>query len=345
MQLGFPEPLDYGPPNHFDLLKMPDPRPDFPRTENRPAKYRNAVVFCCDDGYLPYALVAAAQIDALHAHRDFDIVICGISSLDLPPETAHLNIRTCGIDIGDTFEGLRLDKGKTHVVYLRLAVPHALADDYDRILYLDADIYVQDGDFSTLFQQDLGENAIAAVRDASQWRTPLKTPKQFKRLGIPTAKYFNAGVLLIDVRRYVKDGILAACVDLGRREARRMIRHDQNLLNATLRGKWAELSPVWNFQYSWAVRMFEPMVSPNIVHFIGPRKPWKDKGGHFPPRFARGIGRILARVAPARARPAVQSPPMTQLPLMRKLLWKHWIGAGKIGRYVARFPSDHTVHK
>ncbi|MEH6773841.1 MAG: glycosyltransferase family 8 protein [Cereibacter changlensis] len=313
---------------------------------SRPATSRQAVVFCCNEAYLPFALHAASQIAALSPERSFDICLCCSEAwLEVPETLQPLDLRICRIDVDGVFDGLRLDANRTHDVYLRIALPTALAEDYDRILYLDSDIFVQGGDFAALLAVDLGNHAIGAVRDNIQWRTPDRKPEQFKRLGIATAPYFNAGVLLMDVPRYNELDLLGRCVELGRREAAQMIRHDQNLYNAVLKGDWAELSPMWNWQYSWAARLFEAMRSPHIVHFIGTLKPWSDRHGEFSPRFARSFDAFLARHFPDRARKPVSSGLLPDHRQMRRMLIKHFLSAGKLSRYLAQFPSDMTVRK
>jgi lipopolysaccharide biosynthesis glycosyltransferase len=317
-------------------------RQKIPVLANRPARHRRAIAFCCDAGYLPFAVAAAEQIHRFAPQRDFDICICDIAPLELPASVEPLDIRSCGIDISGVFDGLRLDKGRTEVVYLRLAIPHAFADDYDTILYMDADIWVQGGDFSALLGLDLGDQVFGAVRDNIQWRTPSRRPEQFKRLGLKTAPYFNAGVLLMNVAAYLERDMLGACLTIGRDHRDQMIRHDQNLLNTVLQGDWAEISPSWNWQYTWASRLFEPMVCPNVVHFIGTRKPWKDDKAQFPPRFAAAFRESFARHDWNWQVP-VNPGPMTDRAQMRRMLAKHLFSLGKTSRYLARFPDDLTL--
>jgi len=311
---------------------------------SRPARSRQAVIFCYNAGYLPFALHAAERIDRLTPGRAFDICIChGEEPILVPDSLSRLDVRLIRIDTTGVFTGLRLDPGRTHDVYLRLALPQALAADYDRILYLDADIFVQGGDFTALLGLDLGNHPLGAVRDNIQWRTPERRAEQFRRLGIPAAPYFNAGLLLMDVARYNEMNLLDRCVELGRREASRMIRHDQNLYNAVLRGDWAELSPMWNWQYSWSARLFEAMRYPHIVHFIGTLKPWADRKGHYSPRFAQSYDRFIADHFPDRPRNPVSGGLSPDSRMMRRMLVKHFLSSSKLARYLDRFPSDLTV--
>lgn len=310
---------------------------------NRPATHDRAVAFCCDDGYLPYALFAAARIADLHPMRDFDILLCASGPVEVPAALDWIDLRVVEFDMAGAFDGLRLDAGRTDVVYLRLMLPPALADDYSRILYLDSDIHVQGGDLSALMDVGLGGRILGAVRDNTQWRTPLRRPEQFRRLGLPTAPYFNAGVMLIDVPAYVEERLMDRCVDLGRRESAQMIRHDQNLYNAVLQGDWAELSPVWNWQYTSKSRLHEAMADPHIVHFIGGAKPWNDPSGRLAPRFGRELRAFLDLYMPDRMPPPQGTPPGRQLGRMRTALSREWLAAGRMNTYLRRFAGDLVV--
>lgn len=312
---------------------------------DRPARADTAIVFAGDGAHARFALKAAADLRTLHPDRPFDIGLCDTDPPEAAPASlAHLDVRLCAVDPGDAFDGLRLDTGRRPVVYLRLALPDAFEGDYRRILYLDADIHIQRGDFAGLLDMPMGDHAVAAVRDNSQWRAPGRRPRQFRRLGLPHAPYFNAGVMLIDVARWRAAGIAERAIALGTAERDRMIRHDQNLLNAVLRGDWAELPPTWNWQYTRASNLFEAMADPNIVHFIGPKKPWSHDDGELPLRFRRTFADFLARHFPDDPPvPAGTMAPTANRAWLRKSLWRHALGLGATCDYLARFDHDLDV--
>jgi hypothetical protein len=130
---------------------------------------------------------------------------------------------------------------------------------------------------------------------------------------------------------------------LGHAERDRLIGHDQTLLNCVLKGDWAELSPVWNWQYTRASRLFESMEGAHVVHFIGSLKPWRDPDRHLPPRFAAATAAFLAEHFPDRPLPAPQRSPARQPDAMRRLLWRHFLASGRMANYLGRFPTDMTV--
>jgi hypothetical protein len=308
---------------------------------SRPARTRAAIVFAADGLYARFAFLAAEALRELHPDAPFDICLADLAMPEAPPASLeHLDVRRLAIDPGDTFGGLRLDGGHTQVVYLRIALPEALAGDYDRILYLDSDILIQGGDFASLLATDLLGRPLGAVRDNTQWRTPSRRPRQFRILGLSGAPYFNSGLLLFDVAAWREGRVLERACELGRRESARLIRHDQNLMNAVLRGGWAELHPAWNWQYTRASNLLEPMADPNVLHFISPAKPWKDRGGAFPPRFRRRYRGFLARHWPDDPPVGPDGPsPVMDRALMRAALYRQAMGLGRFQRFLARFPD------
>ena len=309
-----------------------------------PAVADKAVVFVTDGNYFRFASFAAAQIAQLNPERDFDILVVATERVEPPSGLVGRGIRFCHLETGALFDGLVLDARRTAAVYARLALPAALADDYRRLLYVDADVFVQGGDFSTLLDLDLGGCAVAAVRDNIQWRTPTRMPEAFRRRGLGHAPYLNSGVLLLDVKRFVEQAILERCLAVGQAGGAVLAWHDQDLLNVVLHGAWAELSPVWNWQYTWASMLFEAMESANIVHFIGPKKPWAHEDGKLPIRFRRAYATFIAQHYPSGAAldPAGLSPHQNRRYLRRSLV-KHFISMGKLCTYLDRFDGELAV--
>lgn len=179
--------------------------------ENRPAKSRHAVVFCCDAAYLPYAALAIHTLMRNNPVRDYDICITSLDTLDMPPALEGHDIRMCRIDVGGAFDGMPVTERFTIATYLRIALPEAFSTDYSRILYLDCDIIVVGEAVHEIFSLDLGTSPIGAVMDISKLKRPRSVTKDQKLTGM-TGSYFNSGVLLIDVGVFIAGRIREKCV-------------------------------------------------------------------------------------------------------------------------------------
>ncbi len=130
------------------------------------------------------------------------------------------------------------------------------------------------GSVKELFATPLSDNLLAAVMDA---------PKEGRneRLGIPERfGYFNAGLLLINVEKWLELNITRKCVDFIRTKSDLIVMHDQDVLNALAYDKWTKLSYKWNIFNAYflhtpsSAEVREAMGDVRIVHFCGPVKPW-----------------------------------------------------------------------
>lgn len=116
----------------------------------------------------------------------------------------------------------------SHLILLRVALPK-LFPDLDRILSLDVDTIV-DRDISDLWELDLGDNFVAAVRE------PEKSSKQ--RL------YINAGVMMMNLKLLRETGMDDMMIeDLNHT---RRIYPEQDCISQLCSGYILELEPKYN---------------------------------------------------------------------------------------------------
>ena len=173
------------------------------------------------------------------------------------------------------------DPRLTPATLIRLLIPEIFAGRYDRALYLDADIEIR-GEIAPLFALDLGGTPLAAaplVRTLEERprREATRAEAHFSALGMTKPyRYFNSGVLLIDLALWNAETLTDRLLDFVRRNPHLCRLPDEDALNAVLDGRIAELSPIWNFR-SWerTLPRIGRRVAPVIVHYDGPEKPWR----------------------------------------------------------------------
>ena len=300
----------------------------------------NAVVMCVDQGYLPFALFMAEQLDRFENSRNFDICLISDDVLSIPQEFSSLGIRVFGpVDDPDY---LRLTPSHLpRSTYLRLWAPRILAKHYRKAIYLDADMFIEGAGLSGVFGTDLGRRAIGAVRDVQQWYRPRRNPAEFRNAGLPSTPYFNAGMLLIDCARYEELRIMEKCLDIAKTQPGLVRHHDQSLLNIALKGDWTELPPIWNWQWSMKYPLFTDWTGPRIHHFIGETKPWNDAHGYSPRRFHMAYAAFFARHFPDRAA-SMPAPGPSPLQDWKRSAWlslRFWALRRKLLRYLSTFPA------
>lgn len=308
-----------------------------------------AVVLACDQNYAPYAILLAISIAEKHPGRDFDILIFSHEDINLPSRCAELGIIAQHITDTSGISASAATSRHGVASYLRLLIPGLIASIYHRILYLDSDIILSGQGLELLLNSDLRDHWVAAVRDNTQWRTPARHNREFRLLGKPNHPYFNAGVMLIDTDRWrtlnIQQRILGILADFPQA----ILYSDQSALNIVANGTWAEISPVWNWQYTFSSRFFADLVEPRILHFIGSNKPWKDVNKQLPARFRRFYSQGIRQHWPQLLETMKDldgDAPAWPRNLRRSLL-KHYLSLGAMKRYLDRFesPSQLIYHQ
>lgn len=206
--------------------------------------------------------------------------------------------------------------------YFRLLIPQILPPDLDRVLFLDADLIVRSS-IAEFYETPLDPYTHAAVEN------PLSS-KDARRLALPAdAAYFNAGVLLINLRAWRDEQASERAIAYIDAHPNDLVFWDQDALNATLSSRWRKCSPVWNAQEAFFYARYSPAElgvdkrefrrvrsNPRIVHFTGSAKPWNGflnhpfEGEYFeylahtpwkdhprPPRPSR-LRQLVSRLAP-----------------------------------------------
>ncbi|MFN3664298.1 glycosyltransferase family 8 protein [Yoonia sp.] len=260
--------------------------------ENRPAKSRHAVVFCCDANYLPYAALAIHTLLRNNPVRDYDICITSLDELTIPPALEGHDIRMCQIDVGDAFATIPTPRKLSMTAYLRLVLAEAFSSEYSRVFYLDCDVFVVGEAINDAFAINLGECPVGACRDSAKWKKPYRDTKDQSEAGFH-GNYFNSGALLIDTQKFLDQDIRAACIQASNQVAHKLSMLDQPILNIALKDNWMELHPAWNWQWVAVRPMFDMFINVQILHFIGSSKPWSDQKDSVPVRYREIARRFM----------------------------------------------------
>ena len=215
--------------------------------------------------------LSQGRYDVLHVTEDNP----DLDRLDVP---RGLHIRLLDIDELVPAGGPTQLYGSA--TYSRLHLPQIAGEGCKRIVYVDYDVAPVTSP-APLFSLDLGGSGVAAVTDSIAERTLRVAAEsaawgdRLQLLGIASIdSYFNAGCLLIDAERWRRDGLTAAFAEIAGRFGKSLINCDQDILNSHFHGKWAALSPRWNFQEPSLGVGLEDVLSPALLHYYGSPKPW-----------------------------------------------------------------------
>jgi lipopolysaccharide biosynthesis glycosyltransferase len=188
---------------------------------------------------------------------------------------------------------LKVERHLTIVTYYRLLIPQIVPAQFDKVIYLDSDMVVK-GDLEELWKIDIEDNYVLAVQDDNQRYISMSGGlRNYQELGInPDYKYFNAGLLVINLEKWRRENIGEKVVEFLKQNKDYVRDHDQDGLNAVLAGQWGELDPRWNqmpriYTYlSWQDTPYdqqsynELLHNPYIIHYTTPPKPWQRGCSH-----------------------------------------------------------------
>jgi lipopolysaccharide biosynthesis glycosyltransferase len=289
---------------------------------------RIAVVTAADDNYvLPLAVTIRSALDSLGSSQGLDLYVIdgGIRPenkvrLGQSWEDPRLRLRWLAPDLS-AIDRLAVSGHVTRMTYARLLLPHVLPGELDRVIYLDADLLVL-RDLAALWREQVADLACRAAPDpACPWLDAARMlpnyehcrpylaathpVPNFQQLGLdPTAAYFNAGVLLVNLEFWRVNSVASRALDCLQANREHVQWWDQYALNVVLHQQWAPLDVRWNqgahiYRYPRpeACPLDEALAAalkrdPWIVHFTSPRKPWHFECDHpFQSRFLRTVDR------------------------------------------------------
>jgi lipopolysaccharide biosynthesis glycosyltransferase len=287
-------------------------------------------VTAADDRYaMPLAVTVRSALDSLSASARLDLYIIdgGVSPesrerLNRSWNDSRLSVIWLQPDLS-TIDGLSVSHHVSRMTYARILLPKVLPSHLDRVIYLDADLLVLRS-LTDLWDESVeGVACAAAVDAAAPWldaRAMLPNyascaaflaathpVPNFRELNLdPQAGYFNAGVLLVNLRQWRDEKITEQALDCLERNRDHVLWWDQYALNVVLHGRWRPLDMRWNQGAhihcpGYALPEGSPFDKPTytavrenpwIVHFTSPVKPWHFTSDHpFRRRFFKVVDR------------------------------------------------------
>lgn len=240
------------------------------------------VFFACDANYIPHLTVALTSImknaNPNNAYR-FYVLEAGLD-VSYKKYLDEVLVGDSTIEFVDVEKSMKSLHGKitlrdyyTCATYYRLFIP-ILFPELDKALYLDSDIVVLD-DISKLYNIPLGNNLVGACRDEV-----LSFNAAFRQyaditVGVHHMKYFNAGILSMNLRLFREENIFDKFIELmGIRKF--PVAQDQDYLNVLCANRVKRIPLAWN---KTPVKQFyfnDACVK--ICHFKMAHKPWHYKG-------------------------------------------------------------------
>ncbi|MBQ9283064.1 MAG: glycosyltransferase family 8 protein [Treponema sp.] len=251
-----------------------------------------AVCISVSDFYAKYAsLLLISLIQNSSSEHNYDIVILTTdmsheNQFILKTLTDKTNIKIRIFNINENIKNFTFYTWAhfTQNTYYRLSIPKLFCL-YTKVLYLDSDVIVN-RDVHELFQFDLGENFLAAVKDTHvmSYCNGLNTEQLEYNINVLKLEYpknyFQMGVAVFNIKaintKYMKDLLkIATTVEYKWL--------DQDILNTEFHNKISELPIEWNVMIKnkepyideyylpdeYREKYYEARKNPAIIHFCG----------------------------------------------------------------------------
>ncbi len=236
------------------------------------------IFFAVDDNYVPYLTVAISSlIDNSSERYNYHI---NVLIERLSPENVSIleamqteNVKIDFVNVTQKVKAicsrLHLRDYYTKATYYRFFIPD-MFPQYAKGVYLDCDIVIT-RDIANMYNHDIGSCLVGAITD--EVITDIDVFARYSEivLNIPKKQYFNAGILVMNLREMRRIRIEEVFANLlSEREFR--VAQDQDYLNVICHGRTRYLDTTWNKT---------PMPSsdrnkiPNIAHYKINFKPWR----------------------------------------------------------------------
>ena len=236
------------------------------------------IFYACDDNFVKYTAVSLfSMMENASSDRDYHIHILH-TDITEQMQSAVLNMARGNFVI--TFEDvsehlnslcatLPLRDYYSNTTYYRMFIAE-MFPAIDKAIYIDSDTVVQ-GDISELYDTDIGAYHLGAAHEQVMLQVDVYGNYVEKCLGLDRNLFFNAGVLLINCKRFREYKILERFVKLlGFYDCR--VTQDEDYLNILCYGHVKFLDQTWNSEVFG--QMLDTPEQCRIVHYIMVEKPW-----------------------------------------------------------------------
>ena len=227
-----------------------------------------------DNNYAPFVATTMASICTnTKSNVDFYILDGGITEENkekirsLDAQFKNFTVEFLRVDVDKYFKDFVCPPQFTKSTYNRFLLSK-LKPDAGKILYLDSDTIVK-GDIKELFDIDLGKYLMAAVPE--DFATDPVILECYNRLGLSKEhKYFNAGVMLLDNKKWIENGIDKKLFETELQYRDRILWADQDVLNVLFDNNYKVLDE----KYNWMTQKHASKEDALIRHFDTDTKPW-----------------------------------------------------------------------
>lgn len=236
------------------------------------------IFFACDEGFVKYTMVSMKSImENADRSRKYHIYILhmGITKA-IQAKVLAMADEEFAIDFVDVTDKMRSIADKlpirdyySNTTYFRLFIPD-MFPQYRKALYIDSDTIVV-GNIAELYDHKLGKLYAGVCPDRVVAQTDILGDYVEKVLGVKRARYFNAGVMLMNCSQFRENHLLDEFLEMLHIYLF-VVAQDQDYLNLICKNQVLYMEPKWNAQVFGELACPEEEVG--LFHFNMAAKPW-----------------------------------------------------------------------
>ena len=263
------------------------------------------ILYTLNDKFVPQVAAGICSVCENNKEMDeinFYLISDGITTenqIKLNKLTEKYNRKLTIKELGNIKDYINFDfdtTGWNPIVLARLVLDKFLPNEMEKVLYLDGDTIVR-GSLKDLWNTDISEYVLAASIEPT-----MNDKKRKISLGIENKPYYNAGVLLINLKKWRNENEGKNVLDFYRENKGNLFANDQDAINGALVGKIYTMSPTYNFynifytySYKFLSKIMKPVdydkyikketfekavKNPKVIHYLGEERPWRKGNKH-----------------------------------------------------------------
>ncbi len=236
------------------------------------------IFYAADENYMPYLAVALAALkESKTENYEYRIHVLYSGALSegakkvkaMEEENFHIYFENVESKLYALRDCMYCRDYYTDAIFYRLMIPE-MFPDYDKVLYMDCDT-VALSDVAELYSIPIGNNYIGAVPDQAVAAVPAFRAYTRYALNIPFQRYFNSGVIVMNLKKLREIGFYGKFSEVLR-SYDFTIAPDQDVLNLICKDK------VHYYGGEWNQMPIGGKGTPKLIHYNLSMKPWHYTG-------------------------------------------------------------------
>jgi len=259
------------------------------------------VVFTIDENYIQHFCVACTSLlensqnigrvfliqDIEQDNKNLQITI------DYFRQKYNKEIEKLSLD-SKVLENFKITHHISKATYFRLLLSEILPKDIDSVLFLDSDIvvngslddimkldFLREDNIHIAYQDGLNDTTYSSKCEYYIFAVDHKYDEnellRLREIGFKGDKYFNAGIMYINLKKWRNDNIAKVLIDNATKYNEHLVWWDQDVLNITFDKEWGELD--FKFNAFGLDKKNDTQVF-RIIHYTGSSKPWHFRNNH-----------------------------------------------------------------